>query len=201
MIDTVSCTQEADLTHAFFEKLLLGGINKVVDRDDVRPASGHQVEASYSEPQQPHAPPHRPVQSMPMYQGPWAVNERPDSRQYNQYSHGPESSYTQAQTYGASANSTPRFDSQTDTYGEWFQPAQPQRQTMAPRRFSPQQTSMVAVFDLRRYKGRHLFHTISLSSRCGPRSDRALLVLVLATRRPVALGQSLDKLNGRLPRP
>ena len=46
MVDTVSCESETDLTKKFFEKLLLGAIDKAIDHDKIPTAGTHGAEAS-----------------------------------------------------------------------------------------------------------------------------------------------------------
>ena len=57
MVDTISCLSVADLTEEFFEKLLLGAIDKAVDHQAIAAPSGamansHETVQSYTPPLQ-----------------------------------------------------------------------------------------------------------------------------------------------------
>ena len=53
MVDTITCLSEADLTEKFFEKLLLGAIDKAVDHEVITPPSSAGLQCNGSE-QMPH---------------------------------------------------------------------------------------------------------------------------------------------------
>lgn len=57
MVDTISCLSEDDLTEEFFEKLLLGAIDKVVDHQAIAAPKGADLLANGHETVLPYSPP------------------------------------------------------------------------------------------------------------------------------------------------
>ena len=132
MIDTVSCSEEADLTEKFFEKLLLGAIDRVEDQTDVRPASGGQPEITHFEPPQHAFLTHRPKHATIPHIGSGPVDEN-----YTHQPFKPGPSRTQAQREAQVSNMppaafTPRYAPQPGGYEPQFEPTQPRRQTTVP---------------------------------------------------------------------
>ncbi|KAL8829797.1 MAG: hypothetical protein Q9191_001800 [Dirinaria sp. TL-2023a] len=144
MIDTISCKGEADLDMRFFEKLLLGAVDKVVDnRKDgtrsqtmpARPANGGQSETTRFTTSQHHSMAHRPKH---------AAEAQRDSWQYSHQPFEPRPSGMQAPREARASHippaaSTPRFTPQPSGYGERFEPPQPRRQTTDPPAELPMQ--------------------------------------------------------------
>lgn len=137
MIDTVSCKEEADLTEKFFEKLLLGAVDKVVDKEELRPISEGQSETRHFEPSQPTSMAYRPKQAIPTHRDSWPADNRHGSGQYTHQPFGPGPSGMQALREAQVSNtppaaSMPRYTPQPDGYGERFEPTQVRRQTTVP---------------------------------------------------------------------
>lgn len=154
MIDTVSCKEEADLDVTFFENLLLGGIDKVVDNraDPARsqpvpsgPANGGQSETTRFEPSQHHSMAYRPRSAAIVVQNdPWPANSKIFSGQYTHQPFEPRPSGMQAPREARASHippaaSTPRFTPQPSGYRERFEPPQPRRQTTDPPAELPMQ--------------------------------------------------------------
>lgn len=81
MIDTLSCQSEADLTEKFFEKLLIGAIDKTVDHDDIPSVwSGTQETSRPSQAHHSLVMAHRPANNVNSNNSntAWPVHEKRD---------------------------------------------------------------------------------------------------------------------------
>ena len=95
MVDTISCLSVEDLTVEFFEKLLLGAIDKAVDHQAIASPRGAEIVANGQETVLPYTP--------PLQQGVQAENIHqqyvPTSEQYRQSSLAERNFNSQARTW------------------------------------------------------------------------------------------------------
>lgn len=139
MVDTVNCLSEADLTEKFFEKLLLGAIDKAVDQEVIETPSD-PTNSHSNQPQ--HYTPPQPTQQSTFPQGSYE-NFAPRHEQYSndssaeRYPKTPMTTFYNlpaAQSSPSMSQTTPRSPPQTE------QPFQ-QPGTSLPRQSTLPQTS------------------------------------------------------------
>lgn len=149
MINTLSCQAEDDLTEKFFEKLLIGAIDKNVDYDEIPAARNHK---SDTHGQHRFSMPYRPKDAIKDNANPCPSDEEYNANHYGHRHSKPEAS--QMKTLREHQRCVPpalgqqlRFSPRPDSYQEVVEPALP-RQSTDPQGVAelPQQPSRSQTF-------------------------------------------------------
>ena len=135
MIDTLSCQSENELTEKFFEKLLIGAIDKRVDYDEIEGSWDSAAEAN-GQGQRPHPPSLEHLQRSMVNDdtASWPTDEKRDTYCYeHQYSQpAPSQIQTMHQSRTSAAPSLaqrPRFSPRADSQGEIGEPDLPRSES------------------------------------------------------------------------
>lgn len=136
MVDTITCLSEADLTEKFFEKLLLGAIDKAVDHEIIETPSSARYSASNHD-QQPHytpPPPQQPAFPQDNYE---KFAPRPEKYRYDSSAEGYTNGQTTtlynlpaAQSSPSISQNTPRYSPQTEQHNQQPAASLPRQSTL-----------------------------------------------------------------------
>ena len=142
MVDTITCLSEADLTEKFFEKLLLGAIDKAVDHEVIETPSSAVYPAN-SDDQQPHyTPPPPPPQQPAFPQGNYEkFAPRPERYRYDSSAEVYPNSQTSTLYNLPAAQSSPSISQNTPRYSPQTEQHNPQPAASLPRQSTLPQTS------------------------------------------------------------